>query len=58
MPVNCSRCFRPIALTDVVGSMDGRLSHLDCQRPNTLTPEERLMVFLYCCGREGLARGG
>jgi hypothetical protein len=48
MQVKCSKCSRPIALTDVVESNDGRLSHIDCQRPNTLTPEERALIYLYC----------
>ena len=50
MPVNCSKCSRPIALTDIVASNAGRLSHRDCQGPNTLTPEERVLVFVYCSG--------
>ncbi len=26
----------------------GRLSHLDCKRPQTLGPEERVLLFHYC----------
>jgi len=26
----------------------GRLSHLDCTRPRTLTPDERHLLFVYC----------
>src|SRR4030095_7066169 len=28
----------------------GRLSHVDCKRPQVLTPEERALVFVYCSG--------
>ena len=50
MQVNCTKCSRPIALTDIIESNNGRLSHLDCKRPNVLTPEERALVFVYCSG--------
>ena len=50
MQVNCAKCSQPIALTDVVESQNGRLSHVDCNRPHTLTPDERALVFLYCWG--------
>ena len=48
--MNCSKCSQPIALTDIIESHDGHLSHVDCQRPHILTPEERALVFLYCSG--------
>jgi hypothetical protein len=48
MQVSCSKCSRPIALTDIVESHDGHLSHVDCNSPHVLTPEERALVFLYC----------
>jgi len=48
MQVQCSKCSRPIALTDIIESRMGRLSHLDCKRPHTLTAEERALVFVYC----------
>jgi len=48
MQVQCTKCSRPIALTDIIESSDGRLSHVDCDRPQTLTPEERSLVFAYC----------
>src|SRR5262245_28582064 len=50
MQVSCSKCSQPIALTDVIESHNGLLSHVDCQRPKVLTPEERALVFLYCSG--------
>jgi hypothetical protein len=48
MQVNCAKCGRSIALTDVIESFAGRLSHLDCARAEGLTPEERALVFIYC----------
>ena len=50
MQVNCAKCSQPIALTDIIESHDGHLSHVDCKRPHVLTPEERALVFLYCSG--------
>src|SRR5262245_50496064 len=50
MQVDCTKCAQPIALTDIIDSHNGRLSHVDCQRPKVLTPEERALVFLYCSG--------
>jgi len=48
MQVRCSTCSRPIAVTDVVQSSGGSLSHLDCARAHGLTPEERALLFVYC----------
>ena len=50
MQVNCAKCSQPIALTDIIESKNGHLSHVDCRRPQVLTPEERALVFLYCSG--------
>lgn len=50
MHVNCSRCSRPIALTDNVESSKGHLAHADCKRPQVLTAEERALMFVYCGG--------
>ena len=50
MQVNCTKCFQPIALTDIIESHDAQLSHVDCKRPKVLTPEERALVFVYCSG--------
>ena len=48
MQVDCSKCSQPIALTDIIESFEGRLSHTDCKRPSALTAEERGLVFFYC----------
>ena len=50
MQVNCAKCSKPIALTDIIESHDGQLSHIDCKRPKVLTPEERSLIFVYCSG--------
>ena len=50
MQVKCSKCAEPIALTDIIESSDGHLSHVDCKRPQTLTVEERALLFVYCSG--------
>ena len=50
MQVKCSKCSQPIALTDIIELKNGHLSHVDCQRPHVLTPEERALVFVYCSG--------
>jgi hypothetical protein len=50
MQVQCTKCSQPIALTDIIESHNGHLSHVDCKRPHVLTPEERALVFVYCSG--------
>jgi len=50
MQVKCAKCSQPIALTDIIESNNGHLSHIDCKRPHVLTPEERALVFVYCSG--------
>ena len=48
MQVDCSKCAQPIALTDNVESIDGRLSHVECKRTQVLTPEEGALILAYC----------
>jgi len=48
--IKCSRCGQLIAVTDIIESNNGHLSHIDCKRPQVLTPEERALVFVYCSG--------
>jgi hypothetical protein len=50
MQVSCSKCSQSISLTDIIESNNGLLSHVDCKRPQVLTPEERALVFVYCSG--------
>src|SRR5262245_29507479 len=44
----CPECQRAIAPEDTVSFDGSRLTHLDCGRPRTLTPEERLLLATYC----------
>lgn len=46
--MNCWKCSQPIALTDIVESNIGHLSHVECSRPRSLTPDERHLLFVYC----------
>ena len=55
MQVNCMKCSQPIALSDAIRSDNGRLAHMDCQRPKVLTPEERALLFV-CCSEHLVAR--
>lgn len=48
MQVNCSKCSRPIALTDVIELFEGHPAHVDCKRAQGLTPEERTVLFVFC----------
>ena len=48
MQVKCSKCGQFIALSDIVKSSNGLLSHVDCKRPRSLTAEERHLLFVYC----------
>jgi hypothetical protein len=48
MQVNCAQCSQPIALTDIIESNNGRLSHATCAQPRTLTMDERTLLFVYC----------
>lgn len=48
MRVNCSKCSRPIVVTDVIECSNGHVLHLDCLRPHALTAEERALLFVYC----------
>lgn len=46
----CPACGQVISTDDTVSfSVDSRtLTHVDCRRPRTLTPEERLLIATYC----------
>ena len=46
--IKCPQCSRSILPGDSVVSDSGRLSHLSCQAPRTLTAEERILLFYYC----------
>jgi len=46
----CQACRQVISIDDAISfSLDSRrLTHFDCRRPRTLTPEERLLIATYC----------
>src|SRR5262249_34608513 len=44
----CPRCLQVIWRDDTVSVSDGRVVHLDCQRPRDLSREERVLLFRYC----------
>jgi len=46
----CQACGQVISPDDAISfSLDPRrLTHVDCRRPRTLTPEERLLIATYC----------
>lgn len=46
--VKCPLCSRSLLPGDSVFSAGGRLSHVNCQRPQTLTGDERALLFYYC----------
>jgi len=48
MQVKCWKCGQLIALSDVIESSGGRLSHVECALPRTMTADERQMLFVYC----------
>ena len=48
MRVKCSKCGQSIAVSDIVESSSGRLSHLDCARRRSLTADERRLLLVYC----------
>jgi hypothetical protein len=46
----CQACGQVISADDAISfSLDSRrLTHFDCRRPRTLSPEERLLIATYC----------
>jgi hypothetical protein len=47
-PWVCPSCARTLSPNDTVVVKQGRPAHLDCQRLQVLSPEERLLLFAYC----------
>jgi hypothetical protein len=44
----CTECSKAILPEDTFILHTDWLSHLDCQRPHALSPEERVVLFHYC----------
>lgn len=47
-PWVCPLCSQAIAPEDTFVLRSDRLAHLDCKRPQTLSAEERALLFRYC----------
>jgi len=46
--VSCPQCSQAVLPGHSVVSVAGRLAHVNCQRPQTLTGDERALLFYYC----------
>jgi len=46
--VSCPQCAQPVLPGHSAVSLGGRLAHVNCQRPQTLTGDERALLFYYC----------
>jgi DNA-directed RNA polymerase subunit RPC12/RpoP len=46
--ISCPQCSQAVLPGHSVVSVGGRLAHVNCQRPRTLTGDERALLFYYC----------
>ena len=46
--VSCAQCDRAVLPGHSVVAVGGRLAHVNCQRPETLTADERALLCYYC----------
>lgn len=44
----CAQCRQPISADDAVELHGYRLTHLDCNNPRSLRPEESVYLYVYC----------
>ena len=44
----CMQCRQPISADDTVELHGYRLTHLDCNKPRSLRPEECVYLYVYC----------
>src|SRR5262249_10996649 len=49
MDIKCSLCQQGILPDDTVGSVGYGMAHVDCKRPRRLSPEEHVLLYVYCC---------
>jgi hypothetical protein len=47
-PLICSNCTRAILPDHTLVFEQGPPTHLDCEQPRALSPEERILLFAYC----------
>ena len=48
MDTNCSLCRQVISPDDTVEFVGYGMAHLDCQRPRSLSPEEHVLLYVFC----------
>jgi hypothetical protein len=48
MDIKCPLCQQVISPDDTVGSIGYGMAHVDCGRPRSLSPEEHLLLYVYC----------
>src|SRR5215510_10094662 len=48
MDNRCPLCQRMISPDDTVVSLGYGMAHVDCRRPRSLSPEERILLYVYC----------
>jgi len=52
MDVKCQLCQRVISPDDTIMSVGYGMAHVDCGRPRGLSPEERVLLYVYCWDHE------
>jgi len=48
MNTNCPLCRQVISPDDTVAFVGYGMAHIDCQRPRSLSPEEHVLLYVYC----------
>jgi len=48
MDTKCPLCEKVISPDDTVGFVGYGMAHLDCGRPRSLSPEEHVLLYIYC----------
>ena len=48
MAIKCPLCDQVISPDDTVESIGYGMAHVDCQRPRSLSPEEHVLLSVYC----------
>lgn len=46
--MKCSLCQQAISPDDTVGFIGYGMAHIDCGRPRSLSPEEHVLLYVYC----------
>src|SRR5215813_11889788 len=48
MDIKCQLCQQVISPDDTVMSVGYGMAHVDCGRPRSLSPEEHVLLYVYC----------